>query len=53
MKKLPADLQILNAIYNQGYNQFMAFSKNNPDRSAKNFISIDIAQIAKRLGEWM
>jgi hypothetical protein len=50
MKKLPTDLQILNAIYNQGYNQFMAFLKNNPDRSAKNFIPIDIAQIAKRFG---
>lgn len=50
MKKVPTDLQILNAIYNQGYNQFMAFSKNNPDRSAKNFIPIDIAQIAKRFG---
>lgn len=50
MKKLPTDLQILNAIYNQGYNQFMAFSKNNPDRSAKNFTPIDIEQIAKRFG---
>ncbi len=50
MKKLPTDLQILNAIYNQCYNQFTAFSKNNPDRSAKNFIPIDIAQIAKRFG---
>ncbi len=50
MKKVPTDLQILNAIYNQYYNQFMAFSKNNPDRSAKNFIPIDIAQIAKRFG---
>ncbi|MBA7533533.1 hypothetical protein ES705_25773 [subsurface metagenome] len=50
MKKLPTDLQILNAIYNQCYNQFMAFSKNNPDRSAKNFTPIDIEQIAKRFG---
>ena len=50
MRKLPTDLQILNAIYNQYYNQFTTFSKKNPDRSAKNFIPIDIAQIAKRFG---
>jgi len=50
MRILPTDLKILNVIYEEYYDTFISFSKKNPDRSAKNFIPIDIAQIAKRFG---
>ena len=49
MTILPTDLQILNTIYNQYYDKFKSFSKNDPDRSSKIFIPIDITLIAKEL----
>lgn len=49
MTILPTDLQILNTIYNQYYNKFKSFSKNDLDRSSKIFIPIDITLIAKEL----
>jgi len=50
MKKLPTDLQILNAIYNRYYDKFKSFSKNDLARSSKIYIPIDTAKIAKRFG---
>ena len=50
MKILPTDLQILNTIYNKYYDKFVSFSKKDSDRSAKNFIPVDIKLIAQKLG---
>jgi len=50
MRILPTDLKILNAIYGEYYDTFISFSKNNSDRSAKNFIPVDIKLIAQKLG---
>lgn len=50
MNILPTDLQILNTIYNQYYDKFKSFSKNDSDRSAKNFIPVDIKLIAQKFG---
>ena len=50
MKILPTDLQILNAIYNRYYVRFKSFTKNDPDRSAKYFIPVDIKLIAQKMG---
>ena len=49
MRILPTDLQILNTIYNQYYDKFISFSKNDSDRSSKILIPIDITLIAKKL----
>ena len=49
MRILPTDLKILNAIYNQYYDKFKSFSKNDSDRSSKIFIPIDITLVAKEL----
>ena len=50
MKKLPTDLQILNAIYNKYYDEFAAFSKEGPSRPTKIYMAIDIEAIADDLG---
>lgn len=50
MRILPTDLKILNVIYEEYYDTFISFSKNNSDRSAKNFIPVDIKLIAQKLG---
>ena len=50
MRILPTDLKILNAIYEQYYDTFVSFSKNNSDRNAKNLIPVDIKLIAQKLG---
>lgn len=47
---LPTDLKILSIIYEEYYDTFISFSKNNSDRSAKNFIPVDIKLIAQKLG---
>ena len=50
MRILPTDLKILNAIYEQYYDTFVSFLKNNSDRNAKNLIPVDIKLIAQKLG---
>jgi len=50
MRILPTDVKILNVIYEEYYDTFISFSKNNSDRSAKNFIPVDIKLIAQKLG---
>ena len=47
MKKLPTDLEILDAIYERYYDTFASFSKGEPSRSTKIFIPIDIDSISK------
>lgn len=49
MKNIPTDLEILNEIYEQYYDDFASFSKENPQRNAKIFVPIDIDSIAKTL----
>ncbi len=49
MKRLPTDLQILNAIYDRYYDTFAAFTKGDNSRSAKIYVPIDIKELAKNL----
>lgn len=49
MKKIPTDLEILNEIYEQYYDDFAAYSKENPQRETKIFVPIDIEEIAESL----
>ena len=45
-KKIPTDLQILEAIYNDYYETFITFNKENPSRRTKIYVPIDIDNIA-------
>ena len=49
MKRIPTDLQILNAIYQRYYQVFAAYSEKNKQRTTKNFVPVDIKTIAKDL----
>lgn len=46
--RMPTDYEILNEIYERYYQTFTAFSRNDPNRSAKIFVPLDIATIANR-----
>ena len=47
---LPTDLQILDAIYEKYYETFTAYLRIAPDRTAKIYVPVDIACIARQLG---
>jgi hypothetical protein len=47
MKKIPTDIEILEKIYRRYYDEFSAFSSDSPSRSAKVYVPIDIAELAK------
>ena len=49
MKRLPTDLQILEAIYERYYETFVKYSEEDHSRSAKIYVPIDIKQLAKDL----
>ncbi len=49
MKKLPTDLQILNAIYERYYKTFALCADENKSRSTKNYVPIDIKVIGQDL----
>jgi len=49
MKNVPTDIEILDKIYNDYYDEFSTFSKDKPNRQAKIFIPIDIKKIADEL----
>jgi hypothetical protein len=49
-RKLPTDLDILNEIYDRYYDTFANYTRQTPTRQAKNYVPIDIAAIAQRLG---
>ncbi|MBW4440119.1 MAG: hypothetical protein KME10_02535 [Plectolyngbya sp. WJT66-NPBG17] len=49
MKHLPTDLEIFNEIYSSYYKKFTDFSDESRTRNHKNFVPLDIAQIAKNL----
>lgn len=48
-KKIPTDLEILEEIYNQTYDRFASFDKENPDRKTKIFVPFDLEGIADKL----
>lgn len=50
MKKTPSDLKLLNAIYNQYYEDFINHSTDNKLRESKIYVPIDCAKIADQLG---
>ena len=49
MRRLPTDLQILNAIYDRYYETFTKYTDGDKSRSAKIYVPIDIKQIADDL----
>ncbi len=50
MKRLPTDLQILNAIYERYYNDFEQHTDDEGTRCTKIYVPIDIKRISKDLG---
>jgi hypothetical protein len=50
MKRLPTDREILRAIYDRYYSDYMSFDKASPLRTAKNYVPLDIPEIAASLG---
>ena len=50
MRKLPTDLEIFNEIYNRYYETFTNYTRELPNRQAKNYVPIDINAVAKSLG---
>ena len=49
MKKLPTDLQILNAIYERYYEIFARYEPGDESRLTKDYVPIDVEAIAKDL----
>lgn len=49
MKRLPTDLQILDAIYERYYATFTQYTNGDDTRSAKIYVPIEIKQIAEDL----
>jgi len=50
MKRLPKDVEILEAIYNRYYEDFCSFAKEKPDQISRIRVPIDVNQIAKDCG---
>lgn len=50
MAKLPTDLEVFECIYAEYANAFRDFSREQPSRSAKIYVPIDIVHVAVRLG---
>jgi hypothetical protein len=48
--RLPTDFELLSAVYEQVLPIFPKFDRSNPDRTAKIFVPLDLASIAKKLG---
>lgn len=48
-RKIPTDLEILDAIYEQCYERFASFDKKKPDRKTKIFVPFDLEDIADQL----
>lgn len=45
--KIPTDLKLLSHIYKKYYATFISYSKESPERSAKIYVPIDCAEIAR------
>ena len=50
MRKLPTDLELLNAIYERYYDTFTNYSEEKPTRDSKNYVPIDLNALARDLG---
>jgi len=50
MKRLPKDVEILEAIYNRYYDEFRSFAKDKPDQISRIRVPVDIELIAKDCG---
>ncbi len=48
-RKIPTDLEILDAIYEECYERFASFDKKNPDRKTKIYVPFDLDKIADQL----
>ena len=46
--KTPTNLEILNVIYNDYYEDYVKYSRNDGARSSKNYVPIDCNKIAKK-----
>ncbi|MGE4545405.1 MAG: hypothetical protein AB7D06_14985 [Pedobacter sp.] len=49
MKKIPTDLKILNEIYKRYFAFYESHTPDNPNRSTKNYVPIEISKIAECL----
>lgn len=49
MRRLPTDLQILNAIYDRYYGTFSSYRPGDTSRVEKMYVPIDVGEIAKKL----
>ncbi len=50
MPRTPTDLQILDRIYERYYASFTAFDEGKPQRSARIYVPIDVAELATHFG---
>lgn len=49
LMRIPTDLEILSAAYKQAVVKFSIFDRDNPDRSSKTYVPIDVVEIASLL----
>ena len=49
MAKLPTDLEIFECMYDMYLSDFRAFSKENPTRSSKIYVPVDLETVAAKL----
>jgi hypothetical protein len=49
-KRLPTDLEILNTIYEEYYEEYEKFDRGQSTRKIKVYVPLDIAKIAEKLG---
>ena len=49
MKRLPTDLQILDAVYDRYYDAFSQYQEGDPSRVTKVYVPVDLAEIAREL----
>jgi hypothetical protein len=47
MRRLPTDLELLNAVYERYYSDFVAHSRADPIRDSKIYVPIEIDEIAR------
>jgi hypothetical protein len=50
MKRIPTDLELLNAIHEEYYDDFASYDENKPTRSAKVYVPIDIYKLGAKFG---
>ena len=50
MKRPPTDLEILEEIYRRYYDEFSAYSREDPERDSKVYVPINIREVAEHFG---